>query len=87
MKGHAHVLDLGANVDCTPAHLLQFGIMGSSLVSAIEHEDGPTVGILNIGEEDIKGNEVVKRAAELLRASGINFVGNVEGDGVYKGAA
>ncbi len=87
MKGHAHVLDLGANVDCTPAHLLQFGIMGSSLVSAIEHKDGPTVGILNIGEEEIKGNEVVKRAAELLRASGINFVGNVEGDGIYKGAA
>jgi phosphate acyltransferase len=87
MKGHAHVLDLGANVDCTPAHLLQFGIMGSSLVSAIEHKDGPSVGILNIGEEDIKGNDVVKRAAELLRASGINFVGNVEGDGIYKGEA
>ncbi len=87
MTGHAHVLDLGANVDCTPAHLFQFGIMGSSLVSAIEHKDGPTVGILNIGEEDIKGNDVVKRAAELLRDSGINFIGNVEGDGLYKGEA
>jgi glycerol-3-phosphate acyltransferase PlsX len=87
MKGHAHVLDLGANVDCRASHLLQFGIMGSSLVSAIEHKDGPTVAILNIGEEEIKGNDVVKRAAELLRASGINFVGNIEGDGVYKGEA
>jgi len=87
INGHCHMLDLGANVDCSPAHLLQFGIMGSSLVSAIEHKDGPTVAILNIGEEDIKGNEVVKRAAELLRASGLNFVGNIEGDGVYKGKA
>lgn len=86
-KGHSHVLDLGANVDCSPEHLLQFGIMGTSLVSAIEHTDRPTVGILNIGEEDIKGNDVVKRAAELLRESGLNFVGNVEGDGIYKGEA
>lgn len=85
--GHTHVLDLGANVDCSPEHLLQFGIMGASLVSAIEHKDRPTVGILNIGEEDIKGNDVVKRAAELLKESGLNFVGNVEGDGVYKGEA
>ncbi len=87
VTGHAHVLDLGANVDCTPEHLLQFGIMGASLVSAIEHKDRPTVGILNIGSEDIKGNEVVKRAAELLKESGLNFVGNVEGDGIYKGKA
>jgi len=87
ITGHVHVLDLGANVDCTPEHLLQFGIMGSSLVSAIEHKDLPTVGILNIGEEDIKGNDVVKRAAELLKCSGLNFIGNVEGDGLYKGEA
>ena len=87
MTGHVHVLDLGANVDCTPEHLLQFGIMGASLVGAIEHIDRPTVGILNIGEEDIKGNDVVKRAAELLKDSGLNFVGNVEGDGVFKGEA
>ena len=85
--GHTHVLDLGANVDCSPEHLLQFGIMGASLVAAIEHKDRPTVGILNIGEEDIKGNDVVKRAAELLKESGLNFVGNVEGDGLYKGDA
>ncbi len=87
MSGHVHVLDLGANVDCSPEHLLQFGIMGASLVGAIEHKDRPTVGILNIGEEDIKGNDVVKRAAELLKESGLNFVGNIEGDGLYKGEA
>ena len=88
-KGHVHMLDLGANVDCTPEHLLQFAIMGASLVASLEHNDGeePTVGLLNIGEEDIKGNDVVKRAAELLRNSGLNFVGNIEGDGVYKGEA
>ena len=85
--GHVHVLDLGANVDCSPEHLLQFGIMGASLVGAIEHKERPTVGILNIGEEDIKGNDVVKRAAELLKDSGLNFIGNVEGDGLYKGEA
>lgn len=88
ITGHVHVLDLGANVDCSPEHLLQFGIMGASLVAAIEHKDRPpSVGILNIGEEDIKGNEVVKRAAELLKESGLNFVGNIEGDGLYKGEA
>jgi glycerol-3-phosphate acyltransferase PlsX len=87
VSGHVHVLDLGANVDCSPEHLLQFGIMGASLVGAIEHKDRPTVGILNIGEEDIKGNDVVKRAAELLKDSGLNFVGNVEGDGLFKGDA
>ena len=87
VSGHVHVLDLGANVDCSEEHLLQFGIMGAALVGAIEHKDRPTVGILNIGEEEIKGNEVVKQAAELLKASGLNFVGNIEGDGVYKGEA
>ncbi len=86
-KGHTHMLDLGANVDCTPAHLLQFGIMGSMFVAALEHNDQPRVGLLNIGEEEIKGNEVVKAAAELLRASGLNFIGNVEGDGIFKGEA
>ena len=65
--GHTHMLDLGANVDCTAEHLLQFGIMGSVLVSSIEGKASPSIGLLNIGEEDIKGNEVVKRAAELLR--------------------
>ena len=87
LAGHTHVLDLGANVDCSPHHLLQFGIMGASLVSAIEHRDRPTVGILNIGEEEIKGNEAVKRAAELLRATDLNFVGNVEGNDIFKGTS
>jgi glycerol-3-phosphate acyltransferase PlsX len=83
--GHTYVLDLGANVDCTAEHLLQFGIMGATLVSSVEGKAAPSVGLLNIGEEEIKGNEVVKRAAELLRASGLNFYGNVEGDDIYKG--
>lgn len=87
ISGHTYMLDLGANVDCGPEHLLQFGLMGASLVAAVERKERPTVGLLNIGEEAIKGNEVVKQAAELLRASGLNFIGNVEGDGIYKGAA
>jgi glycerol-3-phosphate acyltransferase PlsX len=86
-RGSTYVLDLGANVDCSPEHLLQFGIMGSLLVSALEHKERPTVGLLNIGEEDIKGNEVVKRAGELLRATDLNFIGNVEGNDIFKGTA
>lgn len=85
MRGHGYLLDLGANVDCAPEHLLQFAIMGAMLVSAIEHRERPTIGLLNIGEEAIKGNEIVKRAAELLKGSGLNFYGNVEGDDIYKG--
>src|SRR5438105_7340036 len=83
--GYTYVLDLGANVDCTPEQLMQFGVMGAMLVAAVEHKERPTVGLLNIGVEDIKGNETVKRAAELLRTSGLNFHGNVEGDDIYKG--
>ena len=85
-RGTTYVLDLGANVDCTAEHLLQFGIMGAMLVAAVEHKQRPSVGLLNIGVEDIKGNETVKRAAELLRDSGLNFSGNVEGDDIYKGS-
>ena len=80
-----YMLDLGANADCTPEHLLQFAIMGSVLVACVEQKDRPTVGLLNIGSEDIKGNEVVKKTAELLRASHLNFYGNIEGDDIYKG--
>jgi glycerol-3-phosphate acyltransferase PlsX len=87
VKGHTYVLDLGANVDCSAEHLRQFGVMGAMLVSALEHRERPSVGLLNIGEEDIKGNEVVKQAAELLKDSGLNFCGNVEGDDIWKGAA
>ena len=83
--GFTTVLDLGANVDCTPEQLAQFGIMGAMLVSAVEHRERPSVGLLNIGVEDIKGNESVKDAAALLRASDLNFLGNVEGDDIYKG--
>jgi glycerol-3-phosphate acyltransferase PlsX len=79
------MLDLGANVDCGPDHLLQFAVLGSALVAAIEETDRPTVGLLNIGEEVIKGNDIVKQAAELLRASPLNFYGNVEGNDIYKG--
>ena len=80
--GFTTVLDLGANVDCTPEHLLQFAVMGSALVSAVQGKEEPTVGLLNIGEEAIKGSETIKRAAELLRAAAaqghVNFHGNVE---------
>src|SRR6185295_13318482 len=83
--GYTYILDLGANVDCTPEQLMQFGVMGAMLVAAIEHKERPSVGLLNIGVEDIKGNDSVKQAAELLRASGLNFHGNVEADDIYKG--
>ncbi len=83
------VLDLGANVDCTAQHLLQFAVMGSALVSVLKNEANPTVGLLNIGEEAIKGSEEIKRAGELLRAAAqsgdLNFFGNVEGNDIFKG--
>jgi phosphate acyltransferase len=84
-RGTTYMLDLGANADCTPEHLLQFAIMGAMLVSCVEHKERPSVGLLNIGSEEIKGNEVVKQAAELLRMSHLNFYGNVEGNDIYKG--
>jgi len=87
--GPTYMLDLGANVDCEPQHLHQFALMGSALVSAVENKAKPSVGLLNVGEEDIKGNEVVKRTAELLRADHekgvLNFYGNVEGNDIFKG--
>jgi len=79
------MLDLGANVDCGPDHLFQFAVMGSAFVKATEGIEKPTVGLLNIGEEVIKGNEMVKKTAELLRASELNFYGNVEGNDIFKG--
>jgi glycerol-3-phosphate acyltransferase PlsX len=84
-KGQVWMMDLGANADCTAEHLLQFAIMGAMLVSCVEHKERPSVGLLNIGSEEIKGNEVVKQAGELLRASHLNFYGNVEGNDIYKG--
>jgi phosphate acyltransferase len=85
LKGETYILDLGANVDCSAEHLLQFAIMGSELVACVANKARPTVGLLNVGQEVIKGTEVVKQAAELLRASELNFYGNVEGDDIYKG--
>lgn len=84
-KGNTYMMDLGANADCTPEHLYQFAIMGAMLVSCVEHKERPSVGLLNIGSEDIKGNEVVKQAGELLKTSHLNFYGNVEGDDIFKG--
>ncbi|MXS84761.1 phosphate acyltransferase PlsX [Nitrosomonas sp. HPC101] len=85
ISGHTYVLDLGANVNCTAEHLFQFGVMGATLVSSIENKPNPSIGLLNIGEEDIKGNDVVKQAARLFRSSGLNFYGNIEGDDIYRG--
>ena len=83
--GATTMLDLGANVDCTPEHLLQFAIMGTALAQAGDPSHAPSVGLLNIGEEVIKGNDIVKQAGELLRQSQLNFVGNVEGNDIFKG--
>jgi len=83
--GATMVLDLGANVDCSAEHLLQFAIMGAALCSALQATSNPSIGLLNIGEEMIKGNEVVKQAADLLRGSGLRFLGNVEGKDIFGG--
>ena len=87
--GFTTVLDLGANVDCGPEHLLQFAVMGSALVTAVTENEAPTVGLLNVGEEVIKGSEVIKRAGDWLReahaAGQIRFHGNVEGNDIFKG--
>jgi len=85
VHGHVHILDLGANVDSTPDQLLQFGIMGSLLVGAAERKEKPLVALLNVGVEDIKGNEVVKQADDLFRASDLNYHGYVEGDEIFLG--
>jgi len=83
VHGRVYILDLGANVDSTPEQLLQFGIMGSLLVGAVERKENPLVTLLNVGVEDIKGNEVVKKADELFRASGLNYHGYAEGDEIF----
>jgi glycerol-3-phosphate acyltransferase PlsX len=83
--GHTHVLDLGANVDCSAEHLLQFAVMGNELVKAVENIENPRIGLLNIGEEDVKGNEQVKAAAKLLEQSSLNYIGYVEGNSLNAG--
>lgn len=89
--GSTTMLDLGANVDCTPEHLLQFALMGTALVTATSKIERPTVGLLNVGEEVIKGSETIKRAGKLMWAAAehgdLNFVGNVEGNDIYKGSS
>lgn len=85
IEGETYMLDLGANVDCTASHLFQFAVMGSELVSAVADISSPRIGLLNIGQEEIKGNEQVKGAHELLAASSLNYIGYVEGDDIYKG--
>lgn len=86
-KGHVHMLDLGANVDSEPRHLLQFAQMGSLVAAALDGHEQPRVGLLNIGEEEIKGNELIKQTHELLRQSDLNYIGYIEGDGIFKGEA
>ncbi len=87
LRGHTHLLDLGANVESRPRHLLEFAVMGSVLASAVDSVERPRVGLLNIGEEEIKGNETVKEAARLLEQCDINYIGFVEGDDIYAGTA
>jgi len=85
IEGFTEVLDLGANVDCSAEHLFQFAVMGSVLASAVHGLDNPRVGLLNIGEEEIKGNDQVKEAARLLAGSSLNYIGFVEGNDIFKG--
>lgn len=82
---HSHVLDLGANVDSSSEQLFQFAVMGAQLTSAVENKDNPSVALLNVGEEEIKGNDRVKQAATLLEESHLNYVGYVEGTDLYTG--
>ena len=86
IKGHTHMLDLGANVGSDPDHLLQFAVMGSSLVKAMDNNPNPTIGLLNIGSEEIKGDATIKAAGKLISEnSDLNYYGFVEGDDIYKG--
>lgn len=80
IHGRTYMLDLGANSDCTPEHLFQFAVMGSVVATGIENIEFPRIALLNIGEEEIKGNETVKQAAALLSASPLNYVGFIEAD-------
>ncbi len=83
--GHTHMLDLGANVECSPEQLFQFAVMGSILASSVDGKKSPSIGLLNIGSEAIKGNDTIKATSKLIQNSGLNYVGYVEGDDIYKG--
>jgi len=85
LNGHVHMLDLGANVDSTPEQLFQFAVMGSALASVVDSISAPRVGLLNIGSEDIKGNELVKETDKLLQLANLNYIGFVEGNETYLG--
>jgi glycerol-3-phosphate acyltransferase PlsX len=85
IAGHTYMLDLGANLECTPENLAEFALMGSVLAQSVEGIDNPTIGLLNIGSEAIKGNETVKKASQLISESRLNYYGFVEGDDIYKG--
>ena len=83
IHGYVHMLDLGANAECTSEQLFQFAVMGSALITAMHGKPQPTVALLNIGSEEIKGNDTIKAAAAMLQASSLNYIGFVEGDGVF----
>jgi phosphate acyltransferase len=83
VDGHTYMLDLGANAECSAEQLFQFAVMGSALVTAVNGIDKPRIGLLNIGEEEIKGNEVIRQAAGLIAGAGLNYVGFIEGDHVF----
>jgi len=85
IKGATHMLDLGANLECTPENLREFAVMGSVLAQSVEGVESPSVGLLNIGSEAMKGGEAIKRASQLIAESGLNYYGFVEGDDIYKG--
>ena len=87
LGGHTHILDLGANIDCSGEQLYQFAVMGYALVAAVDDKPEPRVGVLNVGQEAIKGNPRVKEANRLLQDSPINYIGYVEGDDIYSGTA
>ena len=87
LQGRTYMMDLGANVDCTSNHLHQFALMGSVLVNAVDDIEKPRIGLLNIGEEEIKGNDVVKQASQLLAASNLNYIGYVEANDIFTNKA
>ncbi len=85
IRGHTHMLDLGANVECAPENLAEFALMGSILAQSVEGIENPSIGLLNVGTEEVKGNEAIKQASRLIAESRLNYYGFVEGDDIYKG--